>query len=84
MQNVIIRFKLKKRLYIVTNNNVVNILTMHTKLNRLLRTSQVFDDIETNVYDVKLVSCFAYMIQLILQKLFDKIKIKLNVDFKTS
>jgi hypothetical protein len=56
---------------------------MHTKLNHLLRINRIFVDIESNVRDVKRVSCLAHVIQLILQKLLKKIKIKSNVDFKT-
>ncbi len=57
---------------------------MHTKLNRLLRTSRVFDDVEINVHDVKRVSYLAHVIQLILQELLDKIRIKSDADFKTN
>ncbi len=83
MQDVIVRHELKERLYAITNDNVANNLTMHTELNRLLRTNRVFDEVETNVHDVERVSCLTHVIQLILQKLLSKIKIKLSVDFKT-
>jgi hypothetical protein len=83
VQDVIVRHELKERLYAITNDNVANNLTMHTELNRLLRTNRVFDEVETNVHDVERVSCLTHVIQLILQKLLSKIKIKLSVDFKT-
>jgi hypothetical protein len=82
VQDVIVRHELKVRLYAITNDNVANNLIMHTKLNRLLRINRVFDEVETNVHDVKRVSCLTHVIQLILQKLLSKIKIKLSADFK--
>jgi hypothetical protein len=73
---------LKKRLYVVTNNNAFNNLIMHTDLNYLLRINQIFVDFKSNVRDVERVSCFAQVIQLILQKFLKKIKIKSNANFK--
>ncbi len=84
MQNVVVQHELKKRLYIIINNNVFNNLIMHTKLNHFLRINRIFVDIESNVRDVKRIFCFAHVIQLILQKFLNKIKIKLNANFKMS
>ncbi len=84
IQDIIIRHKLEKRLYIITNDNVFNNLTLHIKLIQLLRTNRLFEKVNTNVRDVKRVFYFTYVIQLILQKLFDKIKIKFNTNFKTN
>jgi hypothetical protein len=84
VQNVVIRHELKKRLYAVTNNNAFNNLIMHTELNHLLRINRIFVDVESNVRDVKRVSCLAHVIQLILQKFLKKIRIKSNANFKTS
>ncbi len=83
MQDIIVRHKLKKRLYVFTNNNVFNNLTLHIELIQLLRTSRLFEKINTNVRDVKRMFCLAHVIQLILQKLLNKIKIKFNTNFKT-
>ncbi len=82
MQNVVIRHELKKRLYVVTNDNAFNNLIMHTKLNYLLRINRIFVDVESNVHDIERVFCFADVIQLILQNFLEKIKIKSNVNFK--
>jgi hypothetical protein len=57
---------------------------MHEELMLLLRT-RLFDNIETNVRDIKRISCLAHVIQLALKELFDKIKINSkNENFKTS
>ncbi len=84
VQDVVVRHKLKKRLYTITNDNVVNNLIMHTKLNRLLCINRIFDEVDTNVHDVERVFYLAHVIQLVLQKLLSKIRIKSNADFKTS
>jgi hypothetical protein len=83
VQDVVVRHELKKRLYVVTNDNAFNNLIMHTKLNYLLRINQIVVDVESNVRDVERVSCLAHVIQLILQKFLEKIKIKSNANFKT-
>ncbi len=82
MQNVVVRHELKKRLYAVTNDNVLNNLIMHTELNHLLRINRIFVDVESNVRDVERIFCLAHVIQLILQKFLKKIKIKSNANFK--
>jgi hypothetical protein len=48
MQDIIARHKLKERIYVITNDNVENNLTMHEELMFLLRT-RMFDNIDTNV-----------------------------------
>ncbi len=83
MQDVVVRHELKERLYAVTNDNAFNNLIMHTKLNHLLRINRIFVDVESNVRDVERVSCLAHVIQLVLQKLLKKIRIKSNANFKT-
>ncbi len=83
MQDIIVRHKLKERLNVVINDNVSNNLILHIELIKLLRTNRLFDEMNTNVQDLKRVSCFAYVIQLTLQELLDKIKIKSNEKFKT-
>jgi hypothetical protein len=82
VQDVVVQHELKKRLYVVKYDNVFNNLIMYTKLNHLLRINRIFVDVESNVRDVKRVSCFAHVIQLILQKFLKKIKIKSNANFK--
>jgi hypothetical protein len=62
VQNVVIQHELKKRLYVVINDNAFNNLIMHTKLNRLLHTSRMFVDVETNVHEIKRVSCLVHVI----------------------
>ncbi len=84
MQDVVVRHELKERLYVVTNDNAFKNLIMHTELNHLLRINRIFVDVKSNVRDVERVSCLAHVIQLILQKFLEKIKIKSNANFKTS
>jgi hypothetical protein len=82
VQDVVVRHELKERLYAVTNDNVFNNLIMHTKLNRLLRINRMFDEVETNVHDVKWFFCL--VIQLMLQEFLSKIRIKSNANFKNT
>jgi hypothetical protein len=84
VQDVVVRHELKERLYVVTNDNAFKNLIMHTELNHLLRINRIFVDVKSNVRDVERVSCLAHVIQLILQKFLEKIKIKSNANFKTS
>ncbi len=57
---------------------------MHVELLRLLNT-RMFDDVDFNVKDIERVSCLAYVIQLTLRELLEKIKINSkNEDFQTS
>ncbi len=84
MQDIIARHKLKERIYVVTNDNVENNLTMHEELMLLLRT-RMFNNIDTNVRDSERISCLAHVIQLVLKDLFDKIRINSkNENFRTS
>ncbi len=83
MQDIIIKHKLKKRLNVVTNDNVSNNLILHIELVKLLRTNRLFNKMNTNVHNLEQVSCFTHVIQIVLQKLFDKIRIKLNTEFNT-
>ncbi len=84
MQDIITRHKLKERIYAITNDNVENNLTMHEELMLLFRT-RMFDNIDTNVRDLKRVFCLAHVIQLTLKDLLDKIRINSkNENFRTS
>jgi hypothetical protein len=84
MQDIIARHKLKEQIYVITNDNVENNLTMHEELMLLLRT-RMFDNIDTNVRDSERISCFTHVIQLILKDLLDKIKINSkNENFRRS
>ncbi len=84
IQKIIARYKLKDRIYIITNDNARNNLIMHEKLIRLLRI-KLFDNVDTNLRDIKKVSCFAYVIQLTLRELLDKIRINsTNENFRTN
>jgi hypothetical protein len=76
MQDIIVRHKLKERLNVVINDNVSNNLILHIELIKLLRTNRLFDEMNTNVQDLERMSCFAHVIQLVLQELLDKIRIK--------
>jgi hypothetical protein len=84
MQNIIIRHKLQNRILVITNDNADNNLIMHIELFRLLRT-RMFENIKFNVHDIKRASCLAYVIQLTLKELLDKIRINSkNESFRTS
>ncbi len=84
LQNIIARHKLKDRIYVITNDNAKNNLIMHEKLIRLLRT-KLFDNVDTNVQNIKRVSCLAHVIQLALRELLNKIRINsMNENFRTN
>jgi hypothetical protein len=84
MQKIIARHKLKDRIYVITNDNARNNLIMHKKLIRLLRI-KLFDNVDTNVRDIKRIFCLAHVIQLALRELLDKIKINsTNENFRTN
>ncbi len=68
MQNIIIRYKLQDRIFVITNDNVENNNTMHVELLRML-CIKIFDDVNFNVRNIKRVLCFTHVIQLILREL---------------
>jgi hypothetical protein len=79
LHNVIVKYELQEGIMFVTSDNARNNKTMHSKLDRMLRTmlrtNHLLFYVKLNISKIERVSCLTYIIQLILQSLFEHIRI---------
>jgi hypothetical protein len=83
LNNVVVMHFLKSRILVITTNSAFNNTTMLEKLTRMIKTNRALTHLHLDVYDILRVFCLTHVIQLIVKKLLEHIRINLkNVEFQ--